>query len=152
MEGAVYDISEWAACQSENLKHLQANTHSVQYRIVSGKKNPPSKRNTPEFPRFVVMSYLLWAYFQMGEECGYGNITIPTFFRIGILILYTLSLPLSFSYLAFSPFIYKHMLTPYDLDDIDHHVMEKFGLGVGDMNMPSWENLAKGWDEGSFSS
>lgn len=50
MEGAVYDISEWAACQSENLKHLQANTHSVQYRIVSGKKNPPSKNNTPEFP------------------------------------------------------------------------------------------------------
>ncbi|KAK7073015.1 Cleavage inducing molecular chaperone [Halocaridina rubra] len=50
MEGAVYDISEWAACQSENLKHLQANTHSVQYRIVSGKKNPPSKNNSPEFP------------------------------------------------------------------------------------------------------
>lgn len=50
MEGAVYDISEWAACQSDNLKHLQANTHSVQYRIVSGKKNPPSKNNTPEFP------------------------------------------------------------------------------------------------------
>ncbi|XP_071539041.1 uncharacterized protein [Panulirus ornatus] len=50
MEGAVYDISDWAACQSENLKHLQANTHSVQYRIVSGKKNPPSKNNTPEFP------------------------------------------------------------------------------------------------------
>lgn len=53
MEGAVYDISDWAACQSENLKHLQANTHSVQYRIVSGKKNPPSKNNTPEFPRYV---------------------------------------------------------------------------------------------------
>ncbi|KAG7177957.1 DnaJ subfamily C member 14-like [Homarus americanus] len=50
MEGAVYDISDWAACQSENLKHLQANTHSVQYRIVSGKKSPPSKNNTPEFP------------------------------------------------------------------------------------------------------
>nr|XP_045621067.1 probable serine/threonine-protein kinase DDB_G0282963 isoform X1 [Procambarus clarkii] len=49
MEGAVYDISDWAACQSENLKHLQANTHSVQYRIVSGKKSPPSKNNTPEF-------------------------------------------------------------------------------------------------------
>lgn len=54
MEGAVYDISEWAACQSDNLKHLQANTHSVQYRIVSGKKNPPSKNNTPEFPRYVL--------------------------------------------------------------------------------------------------
>lgn len=64
MEGAVYDISEWAACQSENLKHLQANTHSVQYRIVSGKKNPPSKRNTPEFPRFVVI-FLFWAHFQI---------------------------------------------------------------------------------------
>ncbi|XP_053632222.2 uncharacterized protein [Cherax quadricarinatus] len=50
MEGAVYDISDWAACQSENLKHLQANTHSVQYRIVSGKKSPPSKNNAPEFP------------------------------------------------------------------------------------------------------
>lgn len=51
MEGAVYDISDWAACQSDNLKHLQANTHNVQYRIVSGKKNPPSKNTTPEFPR-----------------------------------------------------------------------------------------------------
>lgn len=50
MEGAVYDISEWAACQNENLKHLQANTHSVQYRIVSGKKNPANKNNTPDFP------------------------------------------------------------------------------------------------------
>ena len=39
MEGAVYDISEWASCQRDNLKHLQANTHSVQYRIVSGKKS-----------------------------------------------------------------------------------------------------------------
>ncbi|KAK3852836.1 hypothetical protein Pcinc_040589 [Petrolisthes cinctipes] len=52
MEGAVYDISDWAACQSDNLKHLQANTHSVQYRIVSGKKNHPAKNtnSTPEFP------------------------------------------------------------------------------------------------------
>lgn len=58
MEGAVYDISEWAACQSDNLKHLQANTHSVQYRIVSGKKNPPSKNNTPEFPRYVFFKSL----------------------------------------------------------------------------------------------
>lgn len=57
MEGAVYDISEWAACQSDNLKHLQANTHSVQYRIVSGKKTPPSKNNTPEFPRYVLNNW-----------------------------------------------------------------------------------------------
>lgn len=53
MEGAVYDISDWAACQSDNLKHLQANTHSVQYRIVSGKKNPTSKNNAADFPRYV---------------------------------------------------------------------------------------------------
>ncbi|XP_076058246.1 uncharacterized protein LOC143035275 isoform X2 [Oratosquilla oratoria] len=50
MEGAVYDISEWAACQSENLKHLQANTHSVQYRIVSGKKTPAGKNSINDFP------------------------------------------------------------------------------------------------------
>lgn len=38
MEGAVYDVTEWAACQAANLKHLRANTHSVQYRIVSGQR------------------------------------------------------------------------------------------------------------------
>lgn len=41
MEGAVYDITEWAACQAENLKHLKANSHAVQYRIVLGKQNHP---------------------------------------------------------------------------------------------------------------
>ncbi|KAG8335723.1 protein transport [Homalodisca vitripennis] len=39
MEGAVYDITEWAACQADNLKHLKANSHAVQYRIVLGKQN-----------------------------------------------------------------------------------------------------------------
>ncbi|KAF2360550.1 DnaJ domain [Trinorchestia longiramus] len=38
MEGAVYDITEWASCQAGNLKQLRANTHTVQYRIVAGKK------------------------------------------------------------------------------------------------------------------
>nr|CAD7195884.1 unnamed protein product [Timema douglasi] len=38
MDGAVYDITEWAACQAENLRHLRANTHNVQYRIVLGKQ------------------------------------------------------------------------------------------------------------------
>ena len=51
MESAIYDISEWAACQKENLEHLQANTHSVQYRIiVSGKKNSTGKSSAPECP------------------------------------------------------------------------------------------------------
>lgn len=42
MEGAVYDVTDWAACQAGNLKHLRANTHSVQYRIVLGQR-PPSQ-------------------------------------------------------------------------------------------------------------
>jgi hypothetical protein len=35
----VYDITEWAACQADNLRHLRANTHIVQYRIVLGKQS-----------------------------------------------------------------------------------------------------------------
>ncbi|XP_057332444.1 dnaJ homolog dnj-5 [Microplitis mediator] len=38
MEGAVYDVTDWAACQAGNLKHLRANTHCVQYRIVLGQR------------------------------------------------------------------------------------------------------------------
>lgn len=45
MEGAVYDVTDWAACQAGNLKHLRANTHSVQYRIVLGQR-PPTQSPT----------------------------------------------------------------------------------------------------------
>ncbi|KAK0094384.1 hypothetical protein PV326_011057 [Microctonus aethiopoides] len=45
MEGAVYDVTDWAACQAGNLKHLRANTHSVQYRIVLGQR--PSTQTSP---------------------------------------------------------------------------------------------------------
>lgn len=38
MDGAVYDITEWAGCQRKNLKHLKSNSHNVQYRIVLGKQ------------------------------------------------------------------------------------------------------------------
>lgn len=38
MEGHVYEVTDWAACQAGNLKHLRANTHSVQYRIVLGQR------------------------------------------------------------------------------------------------------------------
>jgi len=48
MDGAIYDITEWAACQGKNLKHLRANTHDVQYRIVSSsKKNQPPPEPAP---------------------------------------------------------------------------------------------------------
>ncbi|XP_012270899.1 dnaJ homolog dnj-5 isoform X2 [Orussus abietinus] len=46
MEGAVYDVTDWAACQAGNLKHLRANTHSVQYRIVLGQRPPPQTSTT----------------------------------------------------------------------------------------------------------
>ncbi|CAL7935153.1 unnamed protein product [Xylocopa violacea] len=45
MEGAVYDVTDWAACQAGNLKHLRANTHSVQYRIVLGQRPPTQTAN-----------------------------------------------------------------------------------------------------------
>ncbi|XP_076663522.1 uncharacterized protein LOC143366358 [Andrena cerasifolii] len=45
MEGAVYDVTDWAACQAGNLKHLRANTHSVQYRIVLGQRPPSQTAN-----------------------------------------------------------------------------------------------------------
>lgn len=46
MEGAVYDVTDWAACQAGNLKHLRANTHSVQYRIVLGQRLPSQTSNS----------------------------------------------------------------------------------------------------------
>lgn len=43
MDGGVYDITDWATCQHGSLKHMRANTHSVQYRIIFG-----GKQQTPE--------------------------------------------------------------------------------------------------------
>jgi len=43
MDGGVYDITEWATCQHGSLKHMRADTHSVQYRIIFG-----GKQQTPE--------------------------------------------------------------------------------------------------------
>ncbi|XP_058800515.1 LOW QUALITY PROTEIN: uncharacterized protein LOC131669569 [Phymastichus coffea] len=38
MEGAVYDVTDWAACQAHSLKYLKANIHAIQYRIVLGQR------------------------------------------------------------------------------------------------------------------
>ncbi|CAH1155799.1 unnamed protein product [Phaedon cochleariae] len=43
MEGAVYDITEWAGCQKDSLKHLRPDSHNVQYRIALGKQNQPRR-------------------------------------------------------------------------------------------------------------
>ncbi|XP_023028836.2 uncharacterized protein [Leptinotarsa decemlineata] len=46
MEGAVYDITEWARCQKGSMKQLKPDSHHVQYRISLGKHNQP-RRHTP---------------------------------------------------------------------------------------------------------
>lgn len=46
MEGAVYDVTEWAACQKESLKHLKADQHCVQYRIALGKQQQQSNNTS----------------------------------------------------------------------------------------------------------
>lgn len=46
MEGAVYDITEWAGCQKESLKHLKPDSHQVQYRIALGKQNNQPRRHS----------------------------------------------------------------------------------------------------------
>ncbi|KAG5892352.1 hypothetical protein JTB14_011218 [Gonioctena quinquepunctata] len=52
MEGAVYDITEWAGCQKESLKHLRPDSHHVQYRIALGKQNQPRRHTaTPTSDR-----------------------------------------------------------------------------------------------------
>ncbi|XP_068630290.1 dnaJ homolog dnj-5 [Battus philenor] len=38
MDGAVYQITQWASCQKKNLKQLRPDCHVVQYRIVLGNK------------------------------------------------------------------------------------------------------------------
>lgn len=52
MEGGVYDITEWAGCQKESLKHLRPNSHNVQYRIALGKQSNQSRHhNSPRSER-----------------------------------------------------------------------------------------------------
>ncbi|KAK6639803.1 hypothetical protein RUM43_008078 [Polyplax serrata] len=60
MDGAVYDITEWAGCQGSNLRNLKANTHNVQYRIVLGKQHgqkqkyqQPAPTSEPDFEDFM---------------------------------------------------------------------------------------------------
>jgi len=74
MDGGVYDITEWAACQADNLRHLRANTHVVQYRIVLGKQsqqqshgrhhsNRTTHRSAPESNRYASAQYI-------SDTCG----------------------------------------------------------------------------------
>ncbi|VDM67184.1 unnamed protein product, partial [Strongylus vulgaris] len=34
-DGVVYDITDWATCEVNFLKHVRPNSHTVQYRLVS---------------------------------------------------------------------------------------------------------------------
>lgn len=51
MDGGVYDITEWAGCQKDSLKHLKPDSHHVQYRISLGKQNTGSSRRHSTSPR-----------------------------------------------------------------------------------------------------
>ncbi|XP_038210899.1 dnaJ homolog dnj-5 [Zerene cesonia] len=60
MDGAVYQITEWATCQKKNLKQLRADCHIVQYRIVLGNKaaaadvnQRPSTGHDPNLEEFL---------------------------------------------------------------------------------------------------
>lgn len=44
MEGGVYDITDWAGCQKDSLKHIKSDSHHVQYRIALGKQNNQNRR------------------------------------------------------------------------------------------------------------
>ncbi|KHN79487.1 DnaJ -like protein dnj-5 [Toxocara canis] len=35
LDGVVYDITQWATCPNNRLKHMKANSHAVQYRLIS---------------------------------------------------------------------------------------------------------------------
>ncbi|ETN83987.1 DnaJ domain protein [Necator americanus] len=44
-DGVIYDITDWATCEANYLKHVRPNSHAVQYRLVS-----PSRRPTCDDP------------------------------------------------------------------------------------------------------
>ncbi|KAK6103313.1 Cleavage inducing molecular chaperone family protein [Brugia pahangi] len=51
LDGVIYDITQWATCPSNHLKHMKANSHLVQYRLVtttgpSINKNPSRQTKT----------------------------------------------------------------------------------------------------------
>lgn len=50
MEGNVYDITEWANCQKNQLSHLAANSCVVQYKIVLG-GNQQNQTQSSQFER-----------------------------------------------------------------------------------------------------
>ncbi|CAG9535528.1 unnamed protein product [Cercopithifilaria johnstoni] len=44
LDGVVYDITQWATCSSNHLKHMKANSHMVQYRLMTT-LGPPMNKN-----------------------------------------------------------------------------------------------------------
>ncbi|XP_054275235.1 dnaJ homolog dnj-5 isoform X2 [Macrosteles quadrilineatus] len=75
MEGAVYDITEWATCQADNLKHLKANSHAVQYRIVLGKQNHHHHLARDNYNEPDLEEFLNNLYAQSGVGGGDGGTT-----------------------------------------------------------------------------
>ncbi|XP_026739728.1 dnaJ homolog dnj-5 [Trichoplusia ni] len=66
MDGAVYQITQWASCQKKNLRQLRPDCHVVQYRIVLGNKanatpdihqRPNSHIHDPNLEEFLTSLY-----------------------------------------------------------------------------------------------
>jgi len=53
MEGKVYDITEWASCQSNHFKHIQANSHQVIYRIATNANKKGQQPREPDLEEFI---------------------------------------------------------------------------------------------------
>ncbi|CAH0554688.1 unnamed protein product [Brassicogethes aeneus] len=75
MEGNVYDITEWAGCQKESLKHLRPDSHHVQYRIALGKQSQPPRRNSasPRTDRPDLENLLNTLYGQQNDLSSQGT-------------------------------------------------------------------------------
>jgi len=64
MEGAVYDITQWANCQGNSIQRVKPDSHTVQYRVLMGRA--PNQQPPPE-PDFEDLLNSL--YSQNGTGC-----------------------------------------------------------------------------------
>jgi len=100
MDGGVYDITEWAACQHNSLKHMRADTHSVQYRIIFGGKqqipeptvssSPPPQSRTqapPSTPLFECVLNDLTLVQRLIYQC-LPNTTLSVIYRNLIILIH----------------------------------------------------------------
>uniref|UniRef100_A0A9J2PAM1 J domain-containing protein n=1 Tax=Ascaris lumbricoides TaxID=6252 RepID=A0A9J2PAM1_ASCLU len=81
LDGVVYDITQWATCPNNRLKHMKANSHAVQYRLISttgplaNKSDSSSSRHNKKSQQQQEtdeLDYLSGCAFGGGAEIGCG--------------------------------------------------------------------------------